>query len=70
MDAQSEIAYLSDSLKSYDVGAPRRLYLYVLRLNNHNILSSIEKSSATSFNIYIYLLFIIIIQMKVSFFTS
>ena len=30
MDAQSEIAYLSDSLKSYDIGAPRRLYLYVV----------------------------------------
>ena len=28
MDAQSEIAYLSDSLKSYDIGAPRRLKNY------------------------------------------
>ena len=31
MDAKSEIhvAYLSDALKSYDIGAPRRLYPYV-----------------------------------------
>ena len=30
MDLKSEIAYLSDALKSYDIGAPRRLYPYVV----------------------------------------
>ena len=31
MDAQSEIAYLSDALlKVIDIGAPRRLYPYVV----------------------------------------